>query len=125
VPRQQVPVTDELRAVLECEGVGLESAFSDGAEPRGVVFICHVSLPGTGALMEPRQVVKFSQKHHALSRTERLKLATPQHYRHNYEDADGIHDDWRPRIDRTCAGTWPSMEPTPPTRRTSNTSAVT
>ena len=90
---QQVQLTDELRGVLECEGVVLESAFCDDAEPRALVFVCRVSLPGTRPLAEPGQVVKFTEKCYAIHRTECLQLATPQHYRDNYEDAEGIRDE--------------------------------
>ena len=90
---QQVQLTDELRAVLECQGVVLEAAFCDNAEPRALLFICRVSLPETRPLAEPGQVVKFSQIEHAMPHAESVQLATPEHYRRNYEGAEGIHDE--------------------------------
>ena len=86
-------MTDELLGVFEYEGVVLESAFSVDAEPPVVVFVCQVNLLGTRPLAESGRVVKFSKKQDALPRAECLKLATPQHYRHNFEDAEGIHDE--------------------------------
>ena len=93
VLRQQLRLTDELRGAFEHEGVVFESAFSVDAERPVAVFVCQVNLPGTRPLAESRRVVKFSKKQHAVPRAECLKLATPQRYRHNFEDAEGIHDE--------------------------------
>ena len=119
---QQIQPTDALRGVLECEGVALESAFCDDAEPRAFVLVYRVSLPGTRPLEEPGLVVKFSQIEHALSRAEFVQIATPEHYRRNYEDAEGIHDEMeakhreqlRPSLSRNGASllSGPGLRPT-------------
>ena len=79
--------------MLECEGVVLESVFSLDAEPVALVLVYQVNLPATEPLREPRRVVKFTERQYAIPRYDRLKLATPQHYRHNFADKEGIHDE--------------------------------
>lgn len=79
--------------MLECEGVVLEAVSTDGPESRDLVIVCSVNLAGIGPQTEPRHVVKFSKKQHAMPRAEHLKIATPEHYRHNFETAEGIHDE--------------------------------
>ena len=110
---QQIQLTDGRRGALECEGVALEAAFCDDAEPQALVFVYRVSLPGTRPLAEPGQVVKFSQIDHALPRAECVQIATPEHYRRNYEDAEGIHDEMeakhRQDIRRTLSRNEPSL----------------
>ena len=90
---QRLRLADELRGVLECEGVVLESVLSLDAESVVLVLVYQVNLLATEPLREPLRVVKFSQKQHAVPRAEWLKLATPQHYRHNFADKEGIHDE--------------------------------
>ena len=60
--RRHLQLTDEIRGVLEPEGVVLESAFVVDAEPAALVFVCRVGLPGTRPLAKPRRVVKFSKR---------------------------------------------------------------
>ena len=92
--RAPILINDDLRAALECDGVALESAFITADEPLATVFVCRVDMPPTSATVAPAPVVKFSSKKHAIPVAENIKLATPQHYRENYEnDAEGIHDE--------------------------------
>ena len=91
--RELIPITDDLRAAQGCDGVTLEDAFIETDEPRATVFVCRVDMPPTSAVAAPPPVVKFSRREHAISGAELLQLATPQHYRENYEEADGIRDE--------------------------------
>ena len=92
--RAPILINDDLRAALECDGVTLEAAFITADEPRATVFVCRVDMPPTSAMVAPTPVVKFSSREHAIPVAERLRLATPRHYRENYEnDAEGIHDE--------------------------------
>ena len=91
--RTPIPITDDLRESLEWEGVTLEAAFTETDEPRATVFVCRVDMPPTSLVATPTPVVKFSRREHAIPYAEYLKLATPQHYRENYENVDGIHDE--------------------------------
>ena len=65
-----------------------------------------MNLPGTKPLTEPRHVVKFSLRQHAISRAECLKLATPLQYRHNDKNAEGIHDDLEATYQEDHARIW-------------------
>lgn len=76
---QQIRLIDELRGALGCEGVVLEAAFCDDAEPQALVWVYRVSLPGTRPLAEPGQVVKFSQIDHALPRAKFVQIASQRH----------------------------------------------
>ena len=91
--RAPIPIIADLRERLEWDGIKLEAAFTETDEPRVTVFVSRVEMPPTSLAVAPMPVVKFSEREHAIPHAAHLKLATPSHYRENYENVDGIHDE--------------------------------
>ena len=87
-----ITIINDMRRLLDCRGVTLESVFVEAQEPRDTVLVYHVD-PGRSSVKTVSPVVKFSEKRFAIPRAEHLKLSTPSYYREYEEDTEGIRDD--------------------------------